>query len=131
MLFNIPQFIDKEDKLVGPLTAKQLGWLIGGAVVAFIFWTFLATTAFYIVAVIIAGISCALAFYHPNGQPLINFMFSSVSFFSSPRMYIWKRVPEKEGAKKVITENREPAVPKKAISTQKIDELSRILDNRK
>lgn len=131
MLFNIPQFIDKEDKLVGPLTARQLGWLIGGAVVAFIFWTFLEKTAFYVVAVIIGGISCSLAFYHPNGQPLINFMLSSVSFFSSPKMYIWKRVPEKEGAKKVITENREIVVPKKAINTKKIDELSRILDNRK
>jgi len=34
MLFNVPQFIDIEDKIVGPLTAKQLGWLALGSVIA-------------------------------------------------------------------------------------------------
>lgn len=131
MLFNIPQFIDKEDKLVGPLTARQLGWLIGGAVVAFVFWTFLEKTVFIIIATIIAGISCLLAFYQPNGQPLINFVLSSFSFLSSPKMYVWKRVSKKEVEKIITTEKTEVIIPKKALSAQKIEELSRVLDNRK
>lgn len=130
MLFNIPQFIDKEDKLVGPLTARQLGWLIGGAVVAFVFWTFLEKTVFIFVAMIIAAISGALAFYQPNGQPLINFVLSSFSFMSSPKMYIWKRVPEKEGPKKIIAEKIEIITPKKALNAKNLDELSKILDHR-
>ena len=130
MLFNIPQFIDKEDKLVGPLTARQLGWLIGGVVCIFIFWAFLDHAVFIVVAIIIGGISLALAFYQPNGQPLIKFALSSFSFISSPKLYIWKRVIEKD-AKKNVHEKREIIIHKKALSAKKVDELGAILDYRK
>jgi hypothetical protein len=130
MLFNIPQFIDKEDKIVGPLTARQLGWLIGGAAVAFVFWTFLSKPVFIVVAIIIAGMTVALAFYRPNGQPLIAFVLSSFSFLSSPKMYVWKRVPEKDGPKKEVTNKIDIIIPKKELTARKIEDLSKILDNR-
>jgi len=130
MLFNIPQFIDKEDKIVGPLTARQLGWLIGGAVVIFVFWTFLVKPVFIVVAVIVGGITGALAFYQPNGQPLISFLLSSFSFLSSPKMYVWKRVQEKEIERKMTTATVAMNIPKKAVSSERIEELSKILDNR-
>jgi hypothetical protein len=47
MLFNVPQFIDVEDKIAGPLTVKQVLWLIGMGAVLFIVWTFFDTPTFF------------------------------------------------------------------------------------
>ncbi len=74
MLFNVPQFIDIEDKIVGPLTAKQLGWLAAAGIILFVLFNFLDTSAFVIACVIVGTIFGALAFYRPYNQSLINFI---------------------------------------------------------
>jgi hypothetical protein len=38
MQFRIPQFIDIEDKVFGPFTFKQFGYLLGAIAFAYIFW---------------------------------------------------------------------------------------------
>ena len=96
MQFNIPQFIDKEDKIVGPFTAKQLGWMAGAGTILLVLFNILDTAAFWLSALPVCGIFGALAFYRPNNQPLINFIFSSMSFVFRPKMYVWRRLPEKK-----------------------------------
>jgi hypothetical protein len=130
MLFNVPQFLDIEDKIVGPLTAKQLGWLGLGGVVLLVFWNFLDTEAFIIAAVIVGGIFGALAFYRPYGQPLIAFLMSSVYYLFRPRLYVWHRMPEAIIIpKKGKTKDNIPH-ERKTISGNKIEELSKILDQK-
>lgn len=133
MLSNVPQFLDIEDKIVGPLTAKQLGWLGLGGVVLFIFYTFLDTEAFFLAAFICAIIFGALAFYKPYNQPLISFIGSSVFFIFRPRMYVWKRMPEKINiptSGKNARKNAIANIEKKKISGEKVAEISKILDQR-
>ena len=128
MLFNVPQFIDIEDKIVGPLTAKQLGWLALGGVVLLVFYNFLDTQAFFLAAVICAGIFGALAFYKPYNQPLISFLMSSVYFTVRPRMYVWKRMPEKEEAKVKIAVKNAQKIEKKKLKGSNVEEISHMLD---
>lgn len=130
MLFNVPQFLDIEDKIVGPLTAKQLGWLGLGGVVLLVFWNFLDTEAFAIAAVIVGGIFGALAFYRPYGQPLIAFLMSSVYYLFRPRMYIWRRMPEEIVIPKKGKSKDDAPRERKTISGNKIEELSKILDQK-
>ncbi|MFA6383620.1 MAG: PrgI family protein [Parcubacteria group bacterium] len=130
MLFNIPQFIDKEDKIVGFLTAKQLGWLFGAGTVLMVLWTILDTTGLIIAAIPVIGIFGALAFYQPNGQPLISFALSSISFMLNPKIYIWRRISEKETAKKTEKKRNDIIQVQKEINTDKIEELSRVLDHK-
>lgn len=128
MLFNIPQFIDKEDKIVGPLTAKQLGWMFGAGTVLLVLWNILDTSAFIVASVFVAGIFGALAFYQPNNQPLVSFIFSSVRFMLHPKMYVWRRIPEK--ITKSVKTQREADVAKenRVVNNDKIEEISRLLD---
>lgn len=136
-LFNVPQFIDIEDKIVGPLTAKQLGWMALAGVILLVGWSLLDTSAFVIAAIIIGIIFGTLAFYRPNGQPFIYFVLSAVSFSFRPKMYVWKRVPDKSVAKYVPTKktNGEKnakinTASKKENANQKIEDLSRLLDSK-
>ncbi len=129
MLFNVPQFIDIEDKIVGPLTAKQLGWLAMGGVVALVCYALLDQSAFWLSAIIIAIIFGSLAFYRPYNQPLIKFILSSISFATRPKMYIWRRVSEKTAKSSVKKQTAISTINKKNIDSKRIDEVSRILDS--
>jgi len=130
-LFNVPQFIDIEDKIVGPLTAKQLGWLATEGVILLFCWSFLDTSAFIIVTILLTMFFGALAFYKPHGQPLIMFFLSAISFFTRPKMYIWKRLPDKiTPAKAVSKKSASPKLASKEISSQKIKEISQLLENK-
>ncbi len=121
MIFNVPQFIDIEDKIVGPLTAKQLGWLAAGAVLALLCYGMFDKSTFIVSALIIAVIFGALAFYRPYNQPLIKFIMSSIAFAVRPKIYIWKRTPEKiqrvTAAKK---EDNTPIISKKRFDQQRV-----------
>lgn len=130
MLFNVPQFIDIEDRIVGPLTAKQLGWLALGGVVLLVLYNLLDTSAFAIACIIVGLIFGALAFYRPYNVSLISFIGSSVSFVFRPRVYIWKRNAESEAPVKKIAEKSKPAAEKKKLDSRKIEEISKMLDSR-
>ena len=41
MRFQVPQFIEVEDKIFGPLTLKQFIYVFGGGGLCFVFYTFL------------------------------------------------------------------------------------------
>lgn len=132
VLFNVPQFIDIEDKLVGPLTAKQLGWLGAAGVIGLVLWATLDFSAFLIGMAIDLMIFGSLAFYKPYNQPLIQFIFSSIYFLFRPRVYVWRRNYDniKTVSKKPV-EKKGPAVSeRKVIDSGKIKEISKILDNK-
>lgn len=131
MLFNIPQFIDKEDKIVGPLTAKQLGWMFGAGAVMLLLWAALDSSAFILASIPVIGIFSALAFYRPNNMSLIAFIGSAVTFSFKPKMYIWKRVPEKINIKKPPQKKLEVIIhEKRVVNENKIGEISKLLDQR-
>ena len=128
-LFNIPQFIDTEDKVVGPFTAKQIGWMIAAAAILFVCYALFGKTALLILAVPVLGIFGGLAFYRPHGQPLTFFISSVLHFFFNPKMYIWKRMMEsKKPAKKVSQDKPETKIERKTITQEKIREISGLVD---
>ena len=127
MRYQVPQFIEIEDKIIGPLTIKQFVYLVGGAGMAFIVYTYVYI---YIALILIAGIiplSLALAFYKVNNKPFIDFLESAFLYYTKQNLYIWKK-EEKKVVKK-SSEVQEPAqvyVPR--LSDSKLKELSWSLD---
>lgn len=91
MQFQIPQFIEIEDKIAGPFSLRQLLYVVGGGVVAFLAFTTLPFLAAAIVALISIGGTLALALVKVNGQPLTRVAFAAAGFFWKPRLYLWKR----------------------------------------
>jgi len=91
MQFNVPQFIEIEDKIIGPLTLKQFLYLAAGVGVLFILWFFLTLSAFIIAAIIIAIPCLALAFYRPSGRPLIYLVKAWLNYILKPRLYLWRK----------------------------------------
>lgn len=128
MRFQVPQFIDIKDKIFGPFTLRQFIYLVGGAGAAFVFYKILPGFISFILIPIVVGLALALTFYKVNGQPFINVLQSSVSYFSKKKIFIWKqRKPEKTKATKkpesVITVDQ---IPK--LTESKLSDISWSLD---
>lgn len=91
MQFQVPQFIDIESKIVGPLTIKQFLYLAGAGGASFMLFFVLETWLWLIMTAILGGLGVALAFVKYNGQPLPRIIFHAFFFFWRPRLYLWKR----------------------------------------
>lgn len=93
MQFQVPQFIDIEDRIIGPLTLKQFLYLAGAGGVLFILFMLLESFLFIFVAPPIAGVALALAFVKVNGRDFLFYLASLINFFTKPRLYLWQRIP--------------------------------------
>jgi len=91
MRFQVPQFIEVESKLFGPLTIKQFIYLAGGIGLIFLLYVFLPLFLAVLFGIPILIFSLALAFYKVNNQPFVKVMENALNFFLSTRVYTWKK----------------------------------------
>ena len=127
MRYQVPQFIEIEDKIVGPLTIKQFLWPSGGAGMAFIIYKFVNIILALPLIIIVATLSAALAFYRINNKPFIDFLEAAFLYYTKQNLYIWKKEPKVIEPKK--EEPKEPEqvyVPR--LSESKLKEISWSLD---
>lgn len=127
--YQLPQFIDVEDRIIGPLTLKQFLWLLGGAAALFTVWSFTDLFLFIILAIPVGAFFTALAFYKINGRPFLFFIYTFILYFVQPKFFLWDRVVdtrdiETEKSKKVVTKE----TPVKELTESKITRLASILD---
>jgi len=90
MQYQVPQFIETEDKVVGPFSIRQFAYVGAAAVVSGMCYFFLQTWLFAIVALILIGGALALSFVKVNGRPLIKVGVAAFNYYWKPQMYVWK-----------------------------------------
>ena len=81
MRFQVPQFIDVEDKIFGPFTLKQFIYMAGGASVAVVAVVFLGPFFGLVISLPIVVLAAALAFYKINNRPFVNTLESAFQIF--------------------------------------------------
>lgn len=101
---QVPQFIDVEDKIFGPLTLKQFLYFVGAGVAAFFLYHILVrilglpVAFFMIFGAILGGLAVALAFVRVNDRPFIFVFLSALRFYSGGQLYVWKQIKRKPTA---------------------------------
>lgn len=128
MQFQVPQFIEVEDKIFGPLTLKQFVYLAGGAGIAFALYTLLPLFLTILIGGPIVGLAVALAFYRVNNRPFIEVVEAAVSYFFSRRLYVWKKEERASPAAPIAptVEGEGQIIPK--LSESKLKDLAWSLD---
>lgn len=129
MRFQVPQFIDVEDKIFGPLTLKQFIYLVGGAGLAYITYALIGNLLISIVFILpIIAFALALAFYKINNKPFIGVIEAAFNYFTGNKLYIWKKIDKVVERKGEVAS--EPAngfyIPK--LSDSKLKDLTWGLD---
>jgi hypothetical protein len=89
--FRVPQFIEVEDKIVGPLSFKQFIYLLGGAGGIFLLYKVLPLYLAGVPIIAIATFALALAFYKVNNRPFVAILEAGVKYYISGRLYVWHR----------------------------------------
>jgi hypothetical protein len=131
MMFSVPQFIDIEDKIAGPLTWRQLLWMIGMGATLLVSFNVFDGALFVIIAIPTVLLFVAFAFYRPNGFPMTKFVFYAILFLFRPKVSVWERPVKARPVAKVPERKAAPLeTGSKQIDQTKLTELARILDSR-
>jgi len=131
MQFTVPQFIEHEAKIVGPLTFKQFIFIgVAGAVCFVLYFSIGKTNSFLflVLSIIIFGIGTALAFLKIGGRNLPTILKNFLSFLVAPKIYLWqkKELPLKfiRGTKKRVEVETEPTPTLKFAEKSRLKKLS-------
>ncbi|OHB00440.1 MAG: hypothetical protein A3E94_00470 [Candidatus Zambryskibacteria bacterium RIFCSPHIGHO2_12_FULL_44_12b] len=127
MRFQVPQFIEVEDKIFGPFTFKQFVYLAGGAGIVVMCFSILPKFLAFLVAVPVVALALALTFFQVNNKPFVFILEALVKYVMSNKLYVWKK--DQKAVEKKIREGRsynEVVVPK--LSQSKLKDLSWTLE---
>jgi len=125
MRYQVPQFIEIEDKIFGPLTLKQFIYLAGGGGVCLIFFYLLPIYLTVILSIPVVALSAGLAFYQVNGRPLIVVIEHAFGYLLGKKLYLWKaRKEAADTGQAVIATKSEAAMPVPKLSESKLKDLA-------
>lgn len=90
MEYQVPQFIEVEDKLIGPLTLKQFLYLAGTGGLCVVFFSYLPFILAFLLSIPVAGFGLALAFYKINEKPFVEVLEAGFNFYTRKKLMLWK-----------------------------------------
>jgi hypothetical protein len=124
--YQVPQFIEVEDKIFGPFTLKQFLYLAGGGGLCLVFFTLLPLWLAIPLMIPIIAFAAALAFYQVNGRPFIVAVEHAVSYFFGSKLYLWKQRQATINSKQQITSTSTvpPALVVPTLSESKLKDLA-------
>lgn len=92
--FIVPQFIDKEDRIIGPITVRQFLICLVAAGLIFVEYKLLATAPFVLALLITGGVAGTFGFLRVNGQPFHQFFVNFLQTQMRPKLRVWnKNIP--------------------------------------
>ncbi|KKU75557.1 MAG: hypothetical protein UY02_C0048G0007 [Candidatus Giovannonibacteria bacterium GW2011_GWB1_47_6b] len=131
MQYQVPQFIDMESRIIGPLTLKQFLYLAMAGAILFVLWFLLIPAIWVFIAVPVAAIAATFAFLKINDRPFVYFFLSLLKYFGKPKLYIFSPMPpetKQEIAPKKEETTAPPEITENKLTPLKLKELATILD---
>lgn len=132
MQFIVPQFIDVETKVIGPITPKQFIILIFTAGLIFISYKLADFTLFIIEGLVILILGGSLAFLKVNSQPFYFFLLNVGHSLRKPGLRIWRKelIPViEEKIKKVKKKEKQVVVSRrKPLSASRLSQIALMVD---
>ena len=137
MEFTVPQFVEREPKLIGPFTFKQFIFvaIAGGA--CFFLYFFIGKTnmpLFILIAILLFGVALTLAFVRIKGYTLPMLLKNFLAFTVMPKIFLWQRklVPPKiSKIKKFEKVKVEEETELKIVKKSNLQQLSTQVETRK
>lgn len=139
MQFKVPQSIDLEDKIVGPLTLKQFAYILIGGMIDYLSYFFLKDVYLFVhydvlilVILVSSTVAIALAFVKIQDQPFAHFLTALASYMTRPKIRLWQKDIEDPDILRQIKPTRQTNQPiqftPKKITKSQLDQLSSLLD---
>ncbi len=91
MQFQIPQFIERETRVVGPLTFRQFLYVGTAGAIGFVLYFTLPFLMFVTLTLPLMMVGVSLAFFSVNGKSLPSLIVGFLSFTMGTKTYVWKK----------------------------------------
>lgn len=130
--FTVPQFIDVEDKILGPITIRQFLIILAGGIIDFIGWRYGDLAMFALILSISGGLTLLFAFVKINGQPFHYFVLNIIQTTRRPSLRVWRKDYNNEQLnamrKQGVNVEEIVRVEKKKVRRQHIHDLSLVVN---
>ncbi len=131
--FLVPQFIDVESKILGPITVRQFVILLVMIGTLFIFYKVFDFVTFLITGFFVLVIGIAFAFVKVNGMPFHFFVLNLVVSLSRPSLRVWRKENldlriEDEVKHEPVKMQDIVAQPRRSINRTRLSELSLVIN---
>ncbi len=94
--FVVPQFIEVEDKIFGPITTRQFLIILAAGTLIFLAYRFGDLALFIFTVVVVGGSAAMLAFAKVNGQNFHYFLLNIIQTLRKPSLRVWQKSYTKE-----------------------------------
>lgn len=131
MQFVVPQFIDVEDKILGPLTVRQFLQILVWGIVMFLSFKILSFVSFLLFAIFWSGFVFMLAFIKINSRPFHYFILSLLQTKRLPKKRVWHKEDTEYEFRFALPRQEKPKAPrvvKQALTASRLTELSLVVD---
>jgi len=130
--FVVPQFIDVEDKVIGPITVRQFIILLAGGGVVFAAYKLSDLALFIFEFVIISTFTFAFAFIKINGRPLHYLILNFFQTAKRPKLRVWQKIFLKSELRRSSKAKKYELPPsirvKNRVRATRLAELSLVVD---
>lgn len=130
--FTVPQFLDAEDKIMGPITIRQFVILLTAFLTDAILYKLLPFVAFIIVGLVIIMLAGILAFVKINGMPFHFFILNLIQTFKRPQLRVWDKNLNDSELREFFKKEKEappPPLERKApVSRSRLNELTLVVN---
>lgn len=127
--YKVPQNVDMQDKIVGPLTMFQFLYLLAGGMIFYSTFKAGQTVLMILVGIPAALVGLAFAFVKVNDQPFNKFVVSFAFFLTHPKSRVWHQGGSTPSVQVTVDPNKKDVhVTPKALDKQKLATLAHTLD---
>jgi len=130
--FVVPQLIDAEDKIMGPLTGRQFVILLLMFMTEAIMWRLMPFVWFLVVGLPFFAFGVILAFVRVNGQAFHLFLLNLTQSLKKPKLRVWDKALNDAEVRAHMTKETPPPPPpaarKAPASSSRLQELSLVVN---
>lgn len=89
--YTVPQFIEVEDKILGPLSVRQFLTLLIGILVDVALWKMLRLIPFLLTGIPLFATTVIFTFAKVNGMPFHFFLLNLIQSLRKPKLRVWDK----------------------------------------
>lgn len=128
--FKVPQNIDMQDRILGPLTMVQFVYAVVGFGFCYIIYNAIPKPFSIVLILPIVIFVICLDFIKVNERPFLDFLISMIAFITAPKQRVWHQGDDSDLSIEIYQNKSttEPVIHHKEISRAQIEDVARKID---
>jgi len=126
--FLVPQFIDIETKIIGPITTRQFLIMTIAGMIDFILYKIMYFNTFLVISILVTAIFGIVAFFKVNGMPFHFFVLNLIQTLQRPSLRLWHKEEISGLPKEEKVEIKREFVAKAPLPGSRLSALSLIVN---